>query len=131
MIDLDALDDFESFGSGVSETQLQKLEDDLKIKLPDDYVALMRRTDGFALGNGLTIYRSEDLVERNETFEVFEYAPGYLAIGDDSGGLSILISLSNGKVYSVDQGSMDEDDMEILGNSLFEWLSAGGLLAES
>ncbi|MNF09415.1 hypothetical protein D3C80_2100740 [compost metagenome] len=56
------------------------------------------------------------------------YAPGYLAIGDDSGGRSILISFTSECVCLVGQGSMDSDDFEMIGNSLACWLSKGCML---
>lgn len=111
--------------AGASEADVLALEKLLGVTLPDGYVSLLMETNGFALNNGVTVYPAEDVLERNETFEVREYAPGFLAIGDDSGGLSILVDLATQEVFSVDQGSMDPDDMEHLADSIQAWVSGG------
>ena len=77
----------------------------------------------------MLLYSTDDLAERNETFEVREYAPGHLAIGDDSGGRSILIGLDGSRaVYLVDQGSMDPDDFIEISPDFSEWLDQGAEL---
>lgn len=57
----------------------------LVVKLPNVYKDLLKQLDGFSIDGGLIIYVTEDLVERNETLEVAEYATGYISIGDDVG----------------------------------------------
>ncbi|UNK30959.1 hypothetical protein MNO09_00130 (plasmid) [Bacillus sp. N5-665] len=46
----------------------------------------MKYTNGFSIGGGLIIYGTDDIIERNETWEVTEYANGYVAIDDDGSG---------------------------------------------
>ncbi|WP_086929577.1 SMI1/KNR4 family protein [Agarilytica rhodophyticola] len=125
MINLNTLSSIKIFGIGVSDSTIIEIEERLSLKLPSEYIKLLKQADGFFLDNGITVYSSKDICERNETFEVQDYAPGHLAIGDDSGGLSILINLENEKIFSVDQGSMDVDDMTLIGNSLSNWLLNG------
>jgi hypothetical protein len=117
-----------SINTAITSTEIHLLEEQLGFTLPKDYVFLLKEANGFMLKNGVTIYSSTDVFERNETFEVQKYAPNFLAIGDDSGGLSILINLTNNNVVSVDQGSMDPDDMKILCNSISEWILNGCLV---
>ena len=95
--------------------------------MPANYAKLLSLINGFLLENGLLIYSTYDAPERNETFEVKKYAPGYFAIGDDSGGRAVVIVLNNEEcpVYLVDQGSMAPDDMEKLNSSLESWVDAG------
>lgn len=107
---------------GAAPNKLDEIEKHIKSVLPIDYRELMISADGFSFENGLVVYSTDELIERNETFEVDKYAPGHLAIGDDSGGRCILLSLASGKLFLVDQGSMDPDDMETLAN-LKDWLS--------
>lgn len=90
---------------------------------PDSYANFLRNGSGAILENGIVLYSIDDLVERNLTFEVLEYAQGYLAIGDDSGGACIMLSLEGFGVYTVSQGSMDPEDMELVSKSFDEWFS--------
>ncbi|QKS80595.1 SMI1/KNR4 family protein [Pseudomonas bijieensis] len=112
----------------VSGIQLAELQRKFHMKLPESYVQMLRSANGFSLQSGVVVYSSDELVERNETLEVSTYAPGCLAIGDDSGGRSILISFTSECVYLVGQGSMDSDDFEMISNSLACWLSKGCVL---
>jgi hypothetical protein len=72
------------------------------------------------------MYSSGEVFERNETFEVSTYAPDFFAVGDDSGGRSVLIPFDGSGVYFVDQGSMDPDDFLEVSQSLTEWISTAG-----
>ena len=111
--------------SGASSSGLEALESTLGCLFHKQYREILFLADGFCFKNGVIIYSSSEVLERNETFEVSLYAPGYLAIGDDSGGRSILISNSSAEVFIVDQGSMDPDDFILLSSSLAEWISSG------
>lgn len=124
-MNLSALQGMSSVNPGIERLGIDNLETRLGRGIPDQYRDLLQAADGFILNNGLHIYSSDYIVERNETFEVNKYAPGYLAIGDDSGGRSILIRFEGGGVYLVDQGSMHPDDMKKVAESLAEWISNG------
>lgn len=109
----------------ISNIQLAELQGKLHIQLPDVYLKILNSANGFSSQSGVTIYSSDELIERNETFEVGKYALGYLAIGDDSGGRSIMIPLKSNGVFLVDQGSMDPDDFERVSISLTDWITGG------
>jgi hypothetical protein len=109
----------------ISNIQLSELQGKLHIQLPDAYVQMLNSANGFSLQSGVTIYSSDELVERNETFEVKKYAPGYFSIGDDSGGRSIMIPLTSNGVFLVDQGSMVPDDFERISISITDWITGG------
>lgn len=111
--------------SGADGNAIAILESQLGRALPDDYRDLMTITNGFTFPNGLVIYPTDDVFERNMTFEVPDYAPGYLSIGDDSGGQSILIPYQGDGVFLIDQGSMDPNYFEKLDSSLAGWLANG------
>lgn len=114
---------------GATEAQIQGAARALGVDLPAYYGEFLRRTNGLGTEGSLVLYAADDLAERNETFEVQEYAPGYLAIGDDSGGQSILIALDGSpRVFVVDQGSMDPDDFEEVAPDFAEWIERGGPL---
>jgi hypothetical protein len=80
-----------------------------------------------AANDRVLLYAAEELAERNRTFEVAVYAPGWLMIGDDSGGRGFIIDMSgrDRRVLIVDHGSMVPADGYPVGNSLVEWLAAG------
>jgi hypothetical protein len=104
------------------------MEISLRMRLPNAYHDLLKIANGFTFENGLRIYSSVEVIERNATLETEIYAPGYLAIGDDSGGRCILIALHDEGVFLVDMGSMDPDDMRRIGASLGDWIESGAPL---
>lgn len=106
---------------------LTALEQQLGHALPRSLRDLLQSANGIYLSNGTVLYRCDDLAERNATFEVEEYAPGYLVIGDDSGGSAILISLTTEGVYLADQGCMDPAYANLIGDSLASWVAQGCL----
>ena len=94
--------------------------------LPVDYVTFVKPLRQSELVNSkVLIYSLQEIIERNETFEVKEYCPGYLAIGDDSGGTSVVLSLKTGMIGMVDHGSMRPEDMHAVAKSFAEWQTAG------
>ncbi len=65
-----------------NDIEIQEIEDVMKVKLSNVHKDLLKYTNGFSIGGGLIIYGTDDIIERNETWEVVEYANGYVAIGD-------------------------------------------------
>lgn len=110
---------------GINSQQLGDIELQTGHKLPDEFRELLQAGDGFGLKNGVLIYSSGELIERNETFEVAKYAPGFIAIGDDSGGRAILVAFQKPGVFMVDHGSMDPADMEQIADSISDWVTRG------
>ena len=106
-------------------SQIEKL---FSNKLPKSYIEFMLSTDGGSLDN-IYIYSLKDLVERNECYETKEYAPGYFTIGDDGGGIAIMIEFNkdDSPVYSVEHASMDFDDFELVSKSFKAWVSTDSL----
>jgi hypothetical protein len=94
--------------------------------LPDEYVALLARADGVYTGS-FTLYPSADVPERNRTYEVAVYAPGFLAIGDDARGQAILLRAGRrpSPVLVVGHGVRTPDNMVTVAASLSEWVRAG------
>ena len=82
-------------------------------------------TDDVALVDGV-LYSRDTLPERNDTFEVAEYAPGHLLIGQGgAGGFVLPADGTPGPVYRVDLGSMCKDDFEPIAETFEEWKEAG------
>lgn len=100
--------------------------------LPEDYVALLRLSNGLHTDGCFNLLEVEGVVERNRDDEVQKYLPGYFMIGDDGGGTAMLIKLADGKIHEVGMGVMDEESMQLSAGSLEELLTTlqGKLLVE-
>lgn len=115
--------------TSASDIDIQEVEDLMKTKLPNVYKKLLRHSNGFSISGGLVIYGTEDLVERNETWEVDEYASGYVSIGDDGGGNVFLMLKVEGEeaVLIVDSGDMDPNNAVVITTDFSEWVNRGCL----
>ncbi|TEW45075.1 SMI1/KNR4 family protein [Psychromonas algicola] len=91
-------------------------------KLPKAYREFMLEVGGGHFGD-VFLYGVEDLIERNECYETKEYAPGWIAIGDDGGGRAIIISFSDDdpQVFIVDHGVMEPDEAEQVFDCFTSW----------
>lgn len=72
---------------------LEEIED-LKRRLeivPDEYIQLLKISNGLINEEGIKIYSSNEIEERNQTFEITKYLPSFIAIGDDSGDAIFLM----------------------------------------
>ena len=105
---------------------LTHIEEYFLNKLPKSYKEFMIKVGGGSFGDTL-LYSIEDLVERNECYETKEYAPGWLAIGDDGGGLAFIISFSEDdpRVFTVEHGTMEPDEAEQVVKSFSSWMLSG------
>ncbi|WP_053718411.1 SMI1/KNR4 family protein [Saccharothrix sp. NRRL B-16348] len=91
---------------------------------------LWRSTPGVLLPDGVLVYGPQAIRERNETYEVREYAPHWVLIGDDSGGGGLLMrrrGRDRTSVFRLDLGAI-EPDVERAGDRLTDdligWLAA-------
>jgi len=102
---------------------MEKIEEYFGTSLPEAYKNFLIHNTDYLQNDLVATYLLEGIIERNTVYETKEYAPGYIAIGDDSGGSAFLLKLkeTNSPVYSVDHGSMDPLDMELVSNSFTEW----------
>ncbi|WP_336635214.1 SMI1/KNR4 family protein [Lysinibacillus fusiformis] len=64
-----------------NEHEILLIEQTMAIHLPEEYKSVLKMSNGFSFTNGVFIYGTEEIMERNETWEVKEYAKGYVAIG--------------------------------------------------
>ncbi|MEH1017253.1 SMI1/KNR4 family protein [Micromonospora sp. CPCC 206060] len=96
---------------------------------PNPTVArLWRATPGLLRDDGMLIYGPHVIQERNETFEVADYAPEWVLVGDDSGGNGLLMrqhGRDRSSVWLLDLGAISEnieDDGELVTDDLIGWL---------
>lgn len=106
---------------------IEKVELKLHTKLPTSYKELLQSSNGVYTNEGIIIYGTEDLIERNETWETKVYAPGFISIGDDSGGKVILLSQDseNKEVLIVYTGDMNPENATLISNDLIQWVNGG------
>lgn len=114
--------------------EINFVESELGLVLPKLYRDLLGTTNGFINGKGIGLYGTDDLVERNQTLEVKEYAKGYVAIGDDSGDKVFLMKSESGakEVIAVDCGYMNpENEPEMITADFEQWILEGCIIAIS
>jgi hypothetical protein len=108
--------------------RLPAIETALGCKLPDAYLRLLTRTSGEVRADGFLLYSMGDLVERNEAFGVAEFLPGYLLIGDDSGGRGFFLltaEQSESAVLMCDLGGLMPEYTSEIAPSLVCWEQDG------
>jgi hypothetical protein len=106
---------------------MKKIEEYIGGKLPNSYKQfLSNHTERFQ-NDLVALYLPDEIIERNEIYETKIYAPGYINIGDDSGGFAFLLKLGENdpSVYVVGHGSMDPNFMEFVFESFSEWIKSG------
>ncbi|KWZ65980.1 SMI1/KNR4 family protein [Bacillus altitudinis] len=110
-----------------SDIHIKEAESELNMVLPHTYKALLQQTNGCSVEGDVLLYGTEDIVERNKTWEVHHYASGYVAIGDDGGGRVLLMRQAEEekKVWIVDAGVMDPQHAELVAEDLLSWVSHG------
>ncbi len=72
------------------------------------------------------LYLPELMIERNECYETKKYAPGYITIGDDGGGMAFILELDrqDPEVSIVGHGSMDPKFKDLVCVSFSKWLAS-------
>ena len=108
--------------------RILEIEKELNCILPDTLKNIWGYTDGLTNDDGIGIYGTDEIVERNETFEVSEYAKGYVAIGDDGGDNVFLMKCNKDskEVISVDCGYMNPNDgAGLITNDINKWIEDG------
>lgn len=96
-------------------------------ELSDQYLNLLMARGGQFCSELVRLYDVDEIIERNETYETKTYCPGFLTIGDDSGGRAIVIALGSacGPVYLVDHGDMSPAGFVTVASDIETWVSSG------
>jgi len=94
-------------------------------KTSPEYQAFLEQAEGDrSVGDYVLLYGRHALAERNATYEVQKYLPGWIAIGDDGGGSAILMRLDGShQVYKCGHGALGSVDPELVAESFATWLS--------
>lgn len=82
--------------------------------------------DDFLADDGTAVYSADSRVERNDTYEVERYAPGFVLIGDDGGGRGFLVRADDpdSPVFSSDLGDLDPANFDVESPDLPSWISS-------
>lgn len=95
-------------------------------RLPDGHRRLLGLADGIALASGGLVYGSADLVERNRTFEVAQWLPDHVAIGDDGGGALVIVrTRPSSPVWRIGAGALGSAEPVELAGSVEAWVARG------
>lgn len=111
----------------VDNDTIDVLENKLKFIFPRIYREILQQTNGFFTEDGVLIYGTDDILERNITLEVQDYAEGYVAIGDDGGDIVFLMrqDVDAKEVLAVGCGDMNPDNARKMSSDLIKWISNG------
>ncbi|WP_289064372.1 SMI1/KNR4 family protein [uncultured Zobellia sp.] len=99
-----------------TEAEITQIEQTINYNLPKLYREFLLNLEAdqvYEINNsGVYLYSINDLIERNETYEVPEYEPDYFLIGQD-GDLAFFIKKDNSElIFSNDLGAIGSLDME-------------------
>jgi len=108
---------------GAGEADIVDEERRLGLRLPEDYVAFLRVSDGaegFIGDNSYVIlWSSKELSSMNDAYEVQKYVPGLLIIGSSGGGEAYGFD-TRGSAWPIVQVpfvGMDWGDAQLMGES--------------
>ena len=85
------------------------------------YIQFLELSNGL-FGDEITLLEAEDIQQRNIDYEVQEYLPNFLMIGDNGGGIAVLMDNKEQNIFAVGLGVMSEDSLEKISSSLEEFL---------
>lgn len=110
-----------------NELDIKKVEMELNTQLPSSYKELLQTSNGVATNEGIYIYGTDDILERNAIWKTDDYAPGFISIGDDSGGRVILMrqDVEKEEILIVDSGVMSPEFASLISNNLIHWINSG------
>jgi len=97
----------------------------LKDSVPEYRNFLAQNVEDVPVGD-LLLYGLESLPDRNQTYELEEYLPGWFRLGDDSGGRQFLMKLDgSAAVYACDAGALGSLEPELVAPGFADWFSRG------
>lgn len=131
MIDVQKLSTYELY-SPVDENEIKKVEEEMGLVLPNAYKQLLQHTNGFVTENGIVIFGVDIINERNTTYEVREYAKGYVAVGSNGEGKFLLMAANENatELIQVDSGVMDPMYATVVSNNFVKWINDGAIDVE-
>lgn len=107
--------------------KLFELQTYFKCIFPEDYAQLLLVSDGMFVNYDILLYSSEEIIERNETYETEEYFPGWLLIGNDGGDSYFYLdtTLAISPVFVLGSGCPFKEDARQVAANIAEWIEIG------
>lgn len=113
---------------------IQMLVDNAGKELPEDYLALLRYSDG---GEGtlgiqpgwLQLWSSADVLEHNKGYAIAECLPGFIGFGSNGGGELLAFDTQSGKPWKIVMIpfiSTSADEARVIANDFAEFIRAIG-----
>ncbi|MFJ5875658.1 hypothetical protein ACIQD1_13160 [Streptomyces sp. NPDC093088] len=114
--------------SAATPADVMRARAETEVNLPAPLVALWSVRGGLLAESGVAVYSAVDIGERNATYEVAQYAPGFLLVGDDSGGRGFLLRADDpdSAVFSSGLGDLDPADFEVVSADFASWIESLG-----
>lgn len=99
---------------------------ELEPSVPAPLLTLWQLTDGLLTSAGVAVYAAGCIGERNATYEVAQYAPGFVLVGDDSGGRGFLLRADDpgSPVFSSSLGDLGPEDFHVESADFPSWIEA-------
>ncbi|WP_449349038.1 SMI1/KNR4 family protein [Streptomyces shaanxiensis] len=96
------------------------------MSLPAALEELWSVRNGLLTESGVAVYSTADIGERNATYEVARYAPGFLLVGDDSGGRGFLLRAGDPDpaVFSSGLGDLEPADFDVVSTDFASWIAS-------
>ena len=113
----------------VSDNEINKVEKEMNLKFPKVFRELLKLSNGFETEEGVEIFGTDHIIERNKTYEVSEYAKGFLAVGSNGGGKFYLMPSKEDstKLLEVDSGVMISEFSSLVNENFIEWINDGAI----
>jgi len=121
-MDRASLEKIYQLNRAISDRELDQKASEIKFDIPLPYLQFLRLSNGLYSGEELVLLEIEEIEVRNNDYEVQEYLPGYVMVGDNSGGIALVMNSDEDFVYEVDMGSMDVESMKKSADSLHQLL---------
>lgn len=128
MINPQALSSFNLYPA-VDDNVIKEAELEMGLKFPKVFKELLKVSNGFETQEGVAIFGTDSIKERNQTYEVSEYAPGYVAIGSSGGGKFYLMGAKEDatEVIQVDTGVMNPQFASLVDEDFLNWINNGAI----
>jgi hypothetical protein len=112
---------------GAPQHIVDEVQQQLGIKLPDDYLDFMRETNGavgFVGSSFLRIYELEEIRPANQRLESDKFTPGLIVFGSNGGGLAYAYDMRARPVniVEIDFVSIKSADAKLRGRSFEDFL---------
>ena len=100
---------------------IQNIMEKYDFTIPPSYVDFLLISNGL-YAEHFVLLELEEIFQRNKDYEIDLYLPEYIMIGDDKGGVAILMEFKTGNIYANGLGSLLPEDLKFQSKSLEEFL---------